>query len=302
MPAQGANAALDRHNTELTIRALYIVFTVASTSEFAILGTTAIKNVWVHSATDIAASSKAQWSRFRERSLVGFIMQLPPIVWDLAMAYTMARIAMDDDNDTDLSALSFVFVNPNFLNEIVDPAWCWLNVHARAQADFSYTAFFDGEHNADYPKTIADLNIQQLALYTAKARRALQAALHVMVMPDGDLRYIMDGVETLNGACDPIGCLALVALHFLSLTDSSSVKNALSDWLSVRPRNGEHMRNFLQRLQEVRKALAEELSATGGTAITPQQVFDHVKFTIEDIHGNRYRPVTPPPTSRKASG
>jgi hypothetical protein len=39
MPAQGANAALDRHNTELTFRALYIVLTVASTSEFAILGT-----------------------------------------------------------------------------------------------------------------------------------------------------------------------------------------------------------------------------------------------------------------------
>jgi hypothetical protein len=53
MPAQGANAALDRHNTELTFRALYIVLTVASTSEFAILGTTAIKNVWVHSATEI---------------------------------------------------------------------------------------------------------------------------------------------------------------------------------------------------------------------------------------------------------
>jgi hypothetical protein len=31
------------------------------------------------------------------------------------MAYAMARIAMDGDNDTDLSALSFIFVNPNFL-------------------------------------------------------------------------------------------------------------------------------------------------------------------------------------------
>ena len=165
MPAQpAANAALDRHNTEITIRALYVVLTVASISEFAILGTTAIKNVWVHSATDIAASSKAQWSRFRERSLVGFVMQLSPIVWDLAMAYAMARIAMDGDNDTDLSALSFIFVNPNFLNELVDPAWCWLNIHARARADFSYTAFFDDEHNADYPKNISDLNIQQLEL------------------------------------------------------------------------------------------------------------------------------------------
>ena len=68
-------------------------------------------------------------------------------------------------------------------------------------------------------------------------------------MPDGDLRYIMGGVETRNGACDPIGGLALIAMHFLSLADSSSVKNALSDWLSIRPRNGEHMRNYLSRVQ-----------------------------------------------------
>jgi hypothetical protein len=59
MPGAGANAALDRHNTELTIRALYIVLTLASTSEVAILGTTAIKNGWVHSATDIAANCPA---------------------------------------------------------------------------------------------------------------------------------------------------------------------------------------------------------------------------------------------------
>ena len=152
----GANAVLDRHNTELTIRALYIVLALASTSEVAILGTTAIKNVWVHSATDIAASSKAQWPRFRERSLVGFVMQLSPIVWDLAMAYAMVRIALDPDNNTDLSALSFVFVNPNFMNEIVDQAWCWLNVHARPRAEFSYTAFFDEVSNVDYPKNIEE--------------------------------------------------------------------------------------------------------------------------------------------------
>jgi hypothetical protein len=34
-----------------------------------------------------------------------------------------------------------------------------------------------------------------------------------------------------------------------------------------------------------------ELSTTGGVALTPQQVFDHVKFTIEDVHSNRHRAV-----------
>jgi hypothetical protein len=55
-------------------------------------------------------------------------------------------------------------------------------------------------------------------LAAASLERVVALRALCLMMPDGDLRYIMDGVEMLNGACDPVGCLALVALHFLSLT------------------------------------------------------------------------------------
>ena len=130
MPPRPANAA-DAANTELTIRQLYTVLTLASLAEVTALGTQALKNVWLNSNTDEAASSKAQWARFRERTLHGFISQLAPIAWDLAMAYALLRIATDDTNDTDLEALGFAFSNMDFPNELVCPLWTWLHVHTR---------------------------------------------------------------------------------------------------------------------------------------------------------------------------
>ena len=78
---------------------------LVSIAEITAIGTQALKNVWLNSNTDEAASSKAQWARFRERTLHGFISQLAPIAWDLAMAYAIMRIATDDTNNTDLEAV-----------------------------------------------------------------------------------------------------------------------------------------------------------------------------------------------------
>ena len=288
MPPRPANAA-DAANTELTFRSLYAVFTLVSLPEINALGTTALKNVWLNSNTDEAASSKSQWARFRERSLIGFICQLAPISWDLAMAYAVMRIAADAANHTDLEALGFFFSNMDFMQELVDPLWTHLHVHGLTRATFSYTAFFDDAHH--YPRTVAELTLEQLVLYSARARKAIVAALNVMFLPGGDLRYIMEGLELLNGAVDPVGSLALIAQHFLSLSDGATAKNALADYLSIRPREGEHMRNFLQRFQEVRKILTDELIATRGTPLTTQSVADHVKFTIEQVRFNAYRAV-----------
>jgi hypothetical protein len=289
MPPRPANIAADAANTELTIRQLYTVLTLCSLAEFTALGTQALKNVWLNSNTDEAASSKAQWARFRERTLHGFFNQLAPIAWDLAMAYALMRIATDDTNNTDLEALGFAYSNTDFPNELVCPLWTWLHVHTQPRATFSYTTFFDDAQ--DYARTVSQLTLPQLVLYSARARKAVMAALFVMFLPGGDLRYIMEGLLLLDGNLDPVGALALVAQHYLSLSDGASAKNALADYLSIRPREGEHMKNYLSRFQEVRKALSDELTATRGTPLTSQSIADHVKFTIETARFNAYRPV-----------
>ena len=151
MPPRPAINAADAANTELTIRSLYQVLTLVSIAEITAIGTQALKNVWLNSNTDEAASSKAQWARFRERTLHGFISQLAPIAWDLAMAYALMRIATDDTNNTDLEALGFAYSNTDFPNELVCPLWTWLHVHTQPRATFSCSAWKAPLHSALAP-------------------------------------------------------------------------------------------------------------------------------------------------------
>ena len=62
-------------------------------SEISALGMHTVKHTWLTSADDTAASSKAQWRRFRERALTGFICQMAPVVWDLSMPGSKSAFA-----------------------------------------------------------------------------------------------------------------------------------------------------------------------------------------------------------------
>ena len=156
-----------RSENENALRLLHLVVTIASVIETSALGMHAVKHTWLTSAEDTAASSKAQWRRFRERALTGFICQMAPVVWDLSMAYALAHIASDAQLDFDLTALKFLFVNQNFLEEIVCPTWCWQHVHGRDKSAFTFVDFFA---DAALNTTIGELSLEHLGMYSVKAR------------------------------------------------------------------------------------------------------------------------------------
>ena len=278
-----------RSENENALRLLHLVVTIASVIETSALGMHAVKHTWLTSAEDTAASSKAQWRRFRERALTGFICQMAPVVWDLSMAYALAHIASDAQLDFDLTALKFLFVNQNFLEEIVCPTWCWQHVHGRDKSAFTFVDFFA---DAALNTTIGELSLEHLGMYSVKARTSFHNAMLVLIYPEGMIRDMYQDTELVDGQFDPILGLCHIAYHFISLGDDSSLKSAYAIYLAIRPTSrDEHMRDYIKRYRRAVKDYNEELEDAGSPTLATQSVRDHLKFTIEEALGNMYRMV-----------